>query len=392
MKRYKLSRDNRLPATGGILALLLPLLALWATGCGLLRIPPNPETRTATAEPGFADAIGRSRDLLRTALRRRPGLSVAVGAGGRIVWAEGLGWASLEPRRPATAETPFRIYSVAKCLTATLAVRLAEEGRMNLDRRIGMALPVLPPALASLTMRELLGHVSGIRDYRSGEWVSLSRQGCRTAIEATAALRNDPLESAPGAKFSYSSFNYVLASAVIEAQTGKPYYELLREEILDPAGMTHTVPDDPGAERAAGTEFFEPGLLGRVRTARPVDNSCKFGAGGLLASAADLVRFGSAILAGALVSGPQMATMMRPEVLTSGKPEDYGIGFGLVDVDGVPLAAHSGGAIGGRSYLLIDRTNGIVVALASNVEGEKLSKEAVGVWRMFLQVPKKSGR
>jgi CubicO group peptidase (beta-lactamase class C family) len=170
---------------------------------------------------------------------------------------------------------------------------------------------------------------------------------------------------------------------VIEAETGRPFHDLLREEILAPAEMTHTGPDDPATERSAGTEFFEPAILGRIRTSRPVDNSCKFGAGGLLGSAADLVRFGNALLRERLVPGARLTEMMRPQVLASGRSTAYGLGFGLVEVDGVRLAAHSGGAIGGRSYLLIDRANGIVVAIASNVEGEKPSKEALGVWRAF---------
>jgi serine beta-lactamase-like protein LACTB len=267
MKCYALSHSGAL-----WLAALLSLL-----GCGGTTIPPDPPPQTAKADPAFAHAIAESRRVLERRLTKQPGLSVAVAEGGRLVWEEGLGWAAVAPKLAASAGTRFRLYSVAKPITGALAVKLAREGRLSFDRAISAYLPGLPASLGALTLRRLLGHVSGIRDYRRGEWIPLARKHCDSALAAIEPFRNDPLEFKPGERFSYSSFNYVLGSAVIEAATGEPFHDLLQREIFAPAEMERTGPDTPKAEAEAGTRFFQARPFGRVRRAIPVDNSCKFG-------------------------------------------------------------------------------------------------------------------
>jgi serine beta-lactamase-like protein LACTB len=227
-----------------------------------------------------------------------------------------------------------------------------------------------------LTLRQLLAHTSGLRDYRSGEWLPVSRVHCGTAREALAPFRDDPLLFTPGTSARYTSYGYVLASAVLEEHAGRPFYELLKSEVLAPSGATGLRPDSPADEAPARSAYYEAALFGRVRPAVAVDNSCKLGAGGLLGSVTDLAAFGTALLGGRLLSPAGLAEMLRPVAVSGGETTDSGLGLSLAQLGGATVGVQSGGAIGGRSYLLLDPQRHVVIALASNLEGERLGEEA----------------
>lgn len=369
------------------------LLATSWLGCGptwtLPAVPaptPGVAAENGGPPPELAPAVEEARRILRPRLAELPGLAVAAGRGGQIVWSEGLGVADLASGRPVTADTRFRIYSLAKPLTATLAVRLQERGAIDLEAPIGRYLDGLDGELGQVTLEQLLSHTAGVRDYRSGEWPRVSRRHCDSALEGIEPFRDDPLIAAPGEGYSYTSFGFVLASAVLESATGVPFPELLRREILAPAGMEHTSVDSPPYDPATTASFYRPASWGRVREAEPWDNSCKFGGGGLLSTAEDLVRFGLALEAGTLVSPGGMGLLFVSRTPEDGSGTGYGLGWGLQQDESGALehAAHSGGSPGGRSYLLLDPRHRIVVALTANLEGERFGEEATAIHRLLL--------
>jgi serine beta-lactamase-like protein LACTB len=346
-------------------------------------IPPTPPAQTGIVDPHFRGAISESRAALDKRAHSVPGMTIAVSIGDRIVWSEGIGWSDIERHHPMQPDAQMRIYSVTKPLTATLALKLEEEKRIDLNRSIGEILPDLPPHLRSITTTQLLSQMSGIRDYRRGEWLKFASLKCATPADALRQFENDALESPAGTKWNYSTFNYVLASAVLEKAGGAPFHTLLRDNILDPASMRRSVPDSPDFRDVT---FYEPSHFGRVAVSTPVDNRCKFGAGGLLSSASDLVAFGSALIAGRLIPDADAKRLFTPQ----NHERDYGLGFGLSNDDQLgPIAAHSGSAFGGTSYLLVVPRERLVVAILVNEETDKLRDEAFAVARAFAKSQQK---
>ena len=360
---------------------LAALLVL--AGCSSTSLPPTPPSDTAVALTDYAKPIDRSRAALAPVLAEYPGVTVAVAVNGRIVWSEGLGWSDVVERKPATPATRFRVYSDTKPLTAVLALRLAEQGRLDLDAPIGRTLPGLPVATQAITLRQLLAHLGGIRDYGDGEWMDVSQAACTSTAQGLAPFVEDPLLHAPGAHFAYSSFGYVLASAAIEAATRSEYARLLDREVLQPAAMRDTGPEREGMKALATP--YDTAVFGRVAVAPQVDNSCKAGAGMLVGTSEDFARFGVALATGNLLDPAARAAMTTASVASLRQERPYGMGIGVGDDPALgPLWMHSGGGMGGRAFLLVAPERGLVVAILGNIEGASLGTSALAIAQAFL--------
>jgi CubicO group peptidase (beta-lactamase class C family) len=333
-------------------------------GCGTSI--PAPHETPGLADANYAKAISVSREILLRRARTLPGIAVAVAVDGKTVWTSGFGWSDIAARKPMSAEDAARIYSVNKPLTAALAMRLQERGAIDLDKPIRDfgGLKPAAPQVREITLAQLLSHTSGIRHYKSNEWLRVSSKPCASIREALAPFIDDPLLFAPGTREEYSSFGYVLASSVLEDAAHRPFQELLRDEV----GMQ---------QHAPGTLFYEPARFGRVKVARPVDNSCKFGAGSLVTTAPELAAFGAALLNGRIVNPESLRKMTESK-------GDYAMGFGVVKDDVLgPIAAQSGAAIGGMSYLLVAPRQRIVVAIVANMEGDRFGTDARAIAKAF---------
>lgn len=306
-----------------------------------------------------------------------PGYAGAVGIGDRIVYSGGAGLADLGDGRAATPQTRFRIYSTAKSMGAVAAMRLSESGKLDLDARVSTYLKDLPAHIGVVTVRQILAHRSGIRHYREGEWDRVSNSNCTAPKEALSAFINDPLEFEPGSDYKYTTFGYVLLSAVLEAAAGQPFDELVHYTIFKPAGMTATAIEGrpiPGHDVAA---FYDRSDAGAFSPTAGVDASCKFFGGGLVSTAEDMVRFGLALVNGRLVSQASLQQMLSIHSEGGGNYPPYGYGFipgdGLTTTFGVPAEDfvpnwwHGGNGRGGYSVLIIYPERRAAAAIATNV-------------------------
>ena len=295
-----------------------------------------------------------------------PGLSVSVGQCDRIVWSEGFGLADLEQRVPVDpAATRFRVGSVAKPMTALALATLASQGRINLDADVRRYLPAFPEKAQPFTVRQLAGHLAGVRHYRGDEAYSQTRYA--SVVASLDVFKDDPLVAVPGAEWKYSSYGYNLLSAVIEVGAGQPFLDYLAATVFAPLGMTATGPDQvdqivPGRGRyylrRDGNIFNEP----------PVDNSNKWASGGLLSTTDDMVRFGLAHFDDRRIP-PEVRKLLWTEQMTSaGVATGYGIGWRIVvDAEGQRWLGHGGGAIGGTSQFWLFPDDRLVIAMASNL-------------------------
>ena len=359
----------------------LAFLALWSWP--LHRLPgvgAGQESQSRT--PGMPEAdAAQLMAVLRQARTDAgvPSLSAAIAHVDGRRWAGASGWAEVEGRQPATPASRYRTGSVAKPVTAVALVRLAAEGRIDLDAPAARHVAGLPPALAGLSARQLASHTAGIRHYaQTPQWwpgwhEALAMHDCPDVAAGLDLFKDDPLQFAAGAGFGYSTFGYTLLSRVMEGAAGRPFPELLRQEVLDPAGMVATGVDRDGA--MPGRVAFYEGRQGRYTRAHPLDSSCRIAGGGLVSTPTDLARLGATLLGGKLLDEAALRILWTPQPLADGSPnpQHYALGWRVEDdprlsAGGRPLRVvhHGGSQTGAAAFLLLVPDRGLAVAVMAN--------------------------
>jgi CubicO group peptidase (beta-lactamase class C family) len=346
---------------------LLAAIAATASGCGDASeaAGAKPACRESVAAPAYQQAIRADRPLLRRLTKglRAPGLSLAVAAGGKIVWSVSCGYADMKPRRKVTADTRFRIGSVSKTLTATALTEYAESGRVDLDAPVDRYVN-FPSHGGAITLRRLAGHLAGIRHYESQAEV-VNRRHFASVTATLGLFAGDPLVAEPGSRFSYSSYGYDVIGAALEHVAGRDFASLMREAVLGPAHMRETTLAT--APRAARTTFYELDDSGGVRVAPPIDLSDRLPAAGFLSTPDDLARFGIALTDGTLVGKATAAMMFRSQRTAAGEETGYGLGFEVHPSPFGLFVGHTGAVDGGTAGLLIHVKTGTVLALTTNL-------------------------
>src|SRR6516165_5952135 len=174
----------------------------------------------------------------------QPGCVIAIVHKGRVVLEQAFGYADIINRTPLTPRHRFRVASHSKSFTVAGIMKLREAGKLGLDDRIGKHVEGLHPAVAEATIAQLLSHSAGIvRDGSDGgQWQD--RRPFLSAAELRADLAAAPVIE-PNTRFKYSNHGYGLAGLVIEAVTGVPYRNWIKQAIIEPAGLDETEPDMP---------------------------------------------------------------------------------------------------------------------------------------------------
>src|SRR5438067_4997461 len=165
-----------------------------------------------------------------------PRASIAVVKDGQIVYVRAYGDARLEPKTPATAEMRYSIGSISKQFTATAILLLQEQGKLSLDDKVAKFIPDLTRA-NEVTIRQLLSHTSGYQDYWPQDYVMPMMLQPVTAEKIMDTWAKKPLDFDPGTRWQYSNTNYVIAGAIVEKVSGKPFFQFLRDRIFAPLAM-----------------------------------------------------------------------------------------------------------------------------------------------------------
>jgi len=387
--------------------LLTAILGLWqymkATATPLH--PSAQEVRSVTQFTPvrkWTEAVEQGRQLVRTGITEQnlPGLSVAVGVGGDIVWAEGFGLADLEKRTPVTPDTQFRMGTASVSLTSAAVALLLDRSRLSLDDEIQTYVPAFPRKQWPVTLRQLMGHQAGIRN-DGGDEGPLYSEHCARPAEALPSFEKQSLLFEPGTQFRYSSYGWILMSAAVEAAGGEPFQAFMRKQIFDPLAMDDTVADsasDPIPDRAtpyfprfAADSRYGPELM------RPIDYSCYAGASVFLSTPSDLVRFAVAVNSGKLLQPATVKLLQTSQRLASGQETGYGLGWDLETASllgkETNLAGHDGDSLGGMvaSFMTFPEY-GIVVAVTSNTSYADTYSVAVKIAQAFAEQGKSPAR
>jgi serine beta-lactamase-like protein LACTB, mitochondrial len=322
-----------------------------------------------------------------------PGISAAIVDNGEYEWSQGFGMADLENFVPATSRTLYRLASVSKPLTATAAMQLWERGKLNLDAPVQTYCPAFPQKEWPITTRQLLGHLGGIRHYRTDSQDDPEVGNTKHFEDGIAAglkfFANDPLVAKPGTKFSYSTQGFTVAGCAIEGASGEKYLDFLRKNVFLPAGMTSTVADDRRAIIPFRTRFYHKDESGNVMNAEFLDSSYKIPGGGWLSSAEDVARFEVAILSDQLIHRATRDVMWTPQKTTDGSKNDYALGWGTGKELGVGDVGHGGGQQGTSTFIMLvpERRAGVVVL--TNMDGVDAASLATELMKIVLGAPHK---
>jgi len=315
-----------------------------------------------------------------------PGLSVAVVENGEYEWAAGFGFADVENNVPASEHTLFRLASISKSLTAVGAMQLQESGKLDLDAPVQKYCPSFPQKSAPITTREVMGHLGGIRHYKSDGQQDLEGGNTKHFDDPIEAgldfFKNDPLVADPGSHFHYSTQGYTLVGCVIEGASNIKYTDYMRQNVLLPAGMEHTQADNRFTIIPYRTRFYQKTKLGTVENADFLDSSYKIPGGGWVSSAEDMARFEVAVLNDKLIKRTTRELMWTPLKPADGSQDNYGLGWGTVDKDGVRCVGHSGGQQGTSTYFIIapDHRAGVVVLTnMDDLDPDKLALEILKI-------------
>ena len=382
-------------AVGLPLAVFIGLYAYVAATMTPLHPDPAsvPSVTQWSPSPKWAGAVEQGRQLARASLveQNLPGLSVAVGAGGDLVWAEGFGWADLEKRVPVGPGMRFRTGGASMALTSAAVGLLLEKERLHLDAEIQTYVSSFPEKQWPVTLGQLMGHVAGVRA-DGGDEEPLFSERCERTSDGLRPFAERPLLFEPGTRYKYSTYGWILVSAAVEAAAKEPFFSFMRTQIFKPLGMADTTPDSTTEPIPDRVTFYYPRFSADTRygpePAREGNYSCFAGAGAFLSTPSDLVRFGMAITSGTLLQPATVKRLQTAQRLSSGEEDGYGLGWDLetVSIAGEPArqVGHDGEFfIGGSTSFITFPERGIVVAVTSNISFADMSSVAVKIAQAF---------
>jgi len=428
--RFKKRLAIAVVAIGLVLSAVMALLPMFVSSMATpLHAEADRAPSAALSEPSpqWSAAVKQARQVVRTALAEQnlPGLSVAVGAGGDVVWAEAFGWSNIKDETPVTPETRFRISTTSEALTSAAIGALLEKKLLNLDDEIQKYVPEYPKKRWPVTLRQVMAHVSGLP---ADDENTLNRQRCERPVEALPVFADRELLFEPGTQYRYSHYDWILASLAIEAASGQPFLTFMRHQVFAPLGMNDTGaesakqenPEAHGedAEDAPPLVLFhdlvlEPIGLGHrpkaptewatsyvrgwgpkaafrhgVHVQFPRNLSCYAGARAFFSTPSNLVRFGLAINSGKLLQPATVQSLQAAQQLRSGQTTGHGLGWDrqTVTLAGAQTEAvghNTGPATGTVVSLMTFAERGLVVAVMSNIAHADTSAVAVKVAEAF---------
>jgi serine beta-lactamase-like protein LACTB, mitochondrial len=311
-----------------------------------------------------------------------PSLSLAIGIDGELAYALTRGFADIENAIPANVSHRYRIGSVSKSLTALALARLYDAKQIELDAPITNYLPDLPRYYQKVSAQMLGNHTAGVRHYGfdMGRWPPhefFIDQAFEDVEQSLSLFVDDELLFEPGVDFQYSSYGYNLLSAVMEKSAGTDYLKLMAEAVFTPLDMQMTGIEGD-SHSSHDVKYYISGES-QYGQAYPVDLSMKWASGGFMSTPSDLVKAGNVLLGGSYLSPQSKALILLPvEANVNGQdPMGYALGWevnqssDILKGRTVEVIFHSGGSVGGKSYLMVIPEYKITIALQSNTSGSR---------------------
>jgi len=338
----------------------------------------------AMSGAGHAQTLDKARldQLFDRLLEKNKGMgSVTIAKDGNVLYTRSFGYSQINgtEKKPATAETKYRIASITKMYTAVMIFQLVEEGKLKLTDTLDKFFPRIPNS-SRITIAQMLHHRSGIHDLEAdGSWGKQPR----TKDEIVARIAQGQPDFEPDAMHRYSNAGYVLLGYVLEKAGGKPYSEALKERITSKIGLKDTYLGT-GNTDAGKNESFSYAYFGSWKEQAELDFSVPGGAGSILSTPTDMTKFIQALFDLKLVSEDsfnQMKTMRDGE----------GMGMEPFSFAGRTLYGHTGGSGSSGAWLAYFPEERLAFAYTTNAKIYPVSNIVSGVfdiyWNRPFQIP-----
>ena len=299
-----------------------------------------------------------------------PGASVTVTKQGKIIWQGGYGYADISKKTPVDPQkTIFRVASMSKAITGVLLARLQEQKKFDWNLSLYEYVPNFPPKPFDFTIKQLAGHLAGIRSYKANEYTLNKKY---TIEEGIDLFKDDILQSAPGTKFLYSSYGINLISLAIEKCLNKKFEDIAKDEVFKPLNMWRTFPDRGKiiTDEAIPYTRTKKGL----DKATEVNNYFKLAGGGFLSTSHDIAKMGTAIERHSFLSQAVENEMLKKQCTTDDVEINYGIGWqNQRDWNGRDYFGHTGMGVGGFGWLSVYPNEQVVIVMLFNVTDPQIS-------------------
>lgn len=304
----------------------------------------------AQAPPDLAPQVDKVFE--KWASTATPGCAVGVSLGGRTVVSKAYGMADLEHDVRNTPETIFEAGSVSKQFTAAAILLLARDGKLRLDDPVRQYIPELPDFGQPLTIRHMLTHTSGLRDWGSvasiGGWPRTSRVYTHAHVLEIVS-RQRALNFTPGERYSYSNSGYNLAAMLVARVSGMSFADFTRQRLFEPYGLTNTSWRDDYSRIVKGRAIAYTPAGSGFRTLMPFENV--HGNGGLLTTVGDLLKWNEHLSNPSTADAAMVAEQERPGRFGDGRAHGYALGLTVGSRKGVREIAHSGSTAGYQANL-----------------------------------------
>ncbi len=318
--------------------------------------------------------------VTKTYVAPAPGCAAAVSLAGEVVFEKAFGLADLEHNVPNTAQTIFESGSVAKQFTAAALVLLQQDGKLSLDDPVKKYIPELPDYDSPITIRHLLNHTSGLRDWGTVMSLTGAGRGERVVNQDLALdviTHQRALDFKPGAEYSYSNSGYNLAAIIVERVSKQKFPAFVEERLFKPLDMkSSSWRDDyqrvvPGRAQAYSRQGNTPWRLNM-----PFMNV--YGNGGMLTTVGDWMKW-NAMLDSRSLGAPLVTALETQGVLNDGRKIEYALGLTIAKYKGLKDVSHGGATAGYQTFLARYPDNKVSVGVMCNGTSPSAAGIAAGI-------------
>ena len=311
-----------------------------------------------------------------------PGMSISISKNGKTILSEGFGFADIKTKKKVIPnKTQFRIASISKTLTAMAIAKLMDTKKLNLDASLYNYIPDFPKKKYDFTIRQIGGHLAGIRHYNGNEFLINKKM---SIVEGLDIFKNSELLFKPGTKYKYSTYGWNLLSVVVQNAAKENYADYMKKEIFSPLKMYNTSIDKSDVKFPNRTSFYVK-RNGKAIKGPQVKNEFKAAGGGFISTSEDLLLFGHQFINPKIISKASLAEIIKPQKIATGKSTNYGVGVVISKMKNNTVKySHSGGGVGASSYLLIYPEKEIVISILINLSGVKMNRIINNLENIFI--------
>ena len=308
----------------------------------------------------------------------QPGVTALVAKDGKVVYRKAFGMANLELGIPMKPENVLEIGSITKQFTAVAILMLEEQGKLSVTDPITTYFPDYPTQGTVITVHQLLNHTSGIRSYTGMSDFQSQARVDMDPLTLIDVFKNEPMDFKPGERWLYNNSGYIILGAIIEQVSGMSYAEYIQKNIFDPLGMSNSYYGSKSniiPNRASGYQPTESGY----RNADYLSMTLPYAAGSLMSTVDDMLIWQNALNSNTLIPRARLEKAFVNTTLNDGSKTNYGYGWSIDEVNGVPSIEHGGGIFGYTTYGLHIPSENVYVAVLHNGNGNSPTDAAVQI-------------